>query len=282
MMLSGCTTLLALAGLTFAAGAAAVDCTSSPASHSDQAVCASPGLAKQDANLQRLIATRAPSDALASTQADWEKSRARCNGNQACLDGAYRSRLAAVQAFPPKAEPPLRKPKIVISEIRPDGKLVPIPPVAKTAPKPKVDVIAMPDDGRSADERLASAAGPTTVSASSNDGWIVPALARSGIVILLLLGLAYGLRHFFARCPSCRHWNRSRVIKVVADRTLGHQRAGRTAARDASRHRNSLPVQKPLIVSKRVYVCGECSARWEPGIKVPATAGESTDFRPRS
>ncbi|WP_250633114.1 hypothetical protein [Pinirhizobacter soli] len=281
MMRSCCTTLLALAGLTLAARAAAVDCTSAPASHSDQAVCASPALAKQDANLQRLLVTRAPSDALASSQADWEKSRARCNGNQACLDNAYRSRLAAVQAFPPKAEPPLRKPKIVISEILPDGKLVPIPPVAKAAPKPKVDATPMPGDGRSADERLASAAGPTTVAESTNDGWIVAALARSGIVILLLLGLAYGLRQFFGRCPSCRRWNRSRVIRVVADRTLGHQRAGRNEGRDASRHRNTLPVQKPLIVSKRVYMCGECNTRWEPGIKVPALAGESADFRPR-
>jgi|GEM_PF-2062256 len=281
MMRTCCTILLALAGVTLAASAAAVDCASSPASHSDQAVCASPTLAKQDANLQRLLATRAPSDALANSQADWEKSRARCNGNQSCLDSAYRSRLAAVQAFPPKAEPPLRKPKIVISEILPNGKLVPIPPVAKAVPKPKVDATPMPDDGRSADERLAAAAGPTTTTESTNDGWIVPALARTGIVILLLLGLAYGLRQFFARCPSCRRWNRSRVIRVVAERTLGHHRTVRPEGRDASRHRNMLPAQKPLIVSKRVYVCDECNMRWEPGIKVPALASESADFRPR-
>ena len=259
-----CTTLLVLAGLSLAAPAAAVDCTSSPASHSDQAVCASSALTRQDANLQRLLATRAPSDALASTQADWEKSRARCNGNQACLDSAYRSRLAAVQAFPPKAEPPLRKPKIVISEILPNGKLVPIPPVAKAAPRPKVDATVMPDDGRSADERLAAAAGPAATAQSTSDGWIVPALARGGIVILLLLGLAYVLRQFFGRCPSCRRWNRSRVIRVVADRTVGHLKAERTERRDGSRHRSTLPTQKPLIVSKRVYVCGECSMRWEP------------------
>lgn len=251
-----CIILLTLAGLTAATQAAAVDCTSSPISHSDQAVCASPALARHDANLQRLIATRAPSDALASTQADWEKSRARCNGNQACLESAYRSRLAAVQAFPPKAEPPLRKPKIVISEILPDGKLVPIPPVAKAAPKPKVNVTAMPDDGRSADERLAAAAGSIPNVQGSHDGWIVPALARSGIVILLLLGLAYGLRHFIGRCPTCRRWNRSRVVRVVADRATGHR---------ISRHQNTLPTQKPLIVSKRVYVCGQCHMRWDPG-----------------
>ena len=271
-----CTTLLALAGLTLAAPAAAVDCASSPASHSDQAVCASPALVKQDANLQRLLATRAPSDALASTQADWEKSRARCNGNQACLDSAYRSRLAAVQAFPPKAEPPLRKPKIVISEILPNGKLVPIPPVAKAAPKPKVDATSMPDDGRSADERLAAAAGPSTITESANNGWIVPALARSGIVILLLLGLAYGLRQFFGRCPSCKRWNRSRVIRVVAERTMGPRGTGRTEG-----HRADLPVKMPLIVNKRVYVCGDCNMRWEPGTTAPGPATESVDFAPR-
>ena len=280
MMRTCCTTLLALVGLALAAPVAAVDCTSAPSSHSDQAVCSSPALAKQDANLQRLLATRAPSDALTSTQADWEKSRARCNGNQACLDNAYRSRLAAVQAFPPKAEPPLRKPKIVISEILPNGKLVPIPPVAKAAPRPKADATAMPDDGRSADERLASAAGPTTIAQGASDGWIVPALARGGIVILLLLGMAYGLRQFFGRCPSCRRWNRSRVIRVVADRTTGHRRTGGVEGRDGSRHRNSLPMQKPLIVSKRVYVCGDCSTRWEPGVTAPALAGEPAEFRP--
>ena len=271
-----CTTLLALAGLTLAAPAAAVDCASSPASHSDQAVCASPALAKQDANLQRLLATRAPSDALASTQADWEKSRARCNGNQACLDGAYRSRLAAVQAFPPKAAPPLRKPKIVISEILPNGKLVPIPPVAKAAPQSKIDVTPMPDDGRSADERLAAAAGPSPITESANNGWIVPALARSGIVILLLLGLAYGLRQFFGRCPSCKRWNRSRVIRVVADRTVGTRGNGGTEG-----HRTDLPVKMPLIVNKRVYVCGDCNTRWEPGTTAPGPVRESVDFAPR-
>lgn len=271
-----CTTLLALAGLTLAAPAAAVDCASSPASHSDQAVCASPALVKQDANLQRLLATRAPSDALASTQAEWEKSRARCNGNQACLDSAYRSRLVAVQAFPPKAEPPLRKPKIVISEILPNGKLVPIPPVAKAAPKPKVDATSMPDDGRSADERLAAAAGSSTITESVNNGWIVPALARSAIVILLLLGLAYVLRQFFGRCPSCKRWNRSRVIRVVADRTVGPRDIGRTEG-----HRTDLPVKMPLIVNKRVYVCGDCNTRWEPGTKAPGPAREPADFAPR-
>lgn len=281
MMRICCTTLLALAGLTLAAPAVAVDCTSAPSSHSDQAVCASSALTRQDANLQRLLATRAPSDALTNTQADWEKSRARCNGNQACLDNAYRSRLAAVQAFPPKAEPALRKPKIVISEILPNGKLVPIPPVAKAAPKPKADATAMSDDGRSADERLAAAAGPTTVSQGPSDGWIVPALARGGIVIILLLGLAYGLRQFFGRCPSCRRWNRSRVIRVVGERTLGHRKAGRPEGRDGSRHRSTLPVQKPLIVSKRVYVCGDCNMRWEPGVRMPALVGESSDFQPR-
>lgn len=271
-----CTTLLALAGLALAAPSAAVDCASSPASHSDQAVCASPTLAKQDANLQRLLATRAPSDALASTQADWEKSRARCNGNQGCLDSAYRSRLAAVQAFPPKAEPPLRKPKIVISEILPNGKLVPIPPVAKAVPKPKVDAAPMPGDGRSADERLAAAAGPSAITESANNGWIVPALARSAIVIILLLGLAYGLRQFFGRCPSCRRWNRSRVIRVVADRTMGPRGNGGTKG-----HRTDLPVKMPLIVNKRVYVCGDCNMRWEPGATAPGPAREPVDFAPR-
>ena len=271
-----CAILLALAGLTLAGPAAAVDCVSSATSHSDQAVCASPALARQDANLQRLLATRAPSDALASTQADWEKSRARCNGNQACLDSAYRSRLAAVQAFPPKAEPPLRKPKIVISEILPNGKLVPIPPVAKAVPKPKVDAIPMPDDGRSADERLAAAAGPTTNAQSTNDGWIVPALARSGIVILLLLGLAYFLRQFIGRCPSCKRWNRSRVIRVVADQTVGPRGNG-----GAHGHRADLPVKMPLIVNKRVYVCGDCNTRWEPGTTAPGPARESVDLAPR-
>ncbi|HEY4143566.1 hypothetical protein [Pinirhizobacter sp.] len=262
------TTLLALAGLALAAPASAVDCASSPAGHSDQAVCASPALTRQDDKLKHLLDTRAPSDALGSSQVDWEKSRARCNGNQACLESAYRSRLAAVQAFAPKAEPPLRKPKIVISEILPNGKLVPIPPVVKGASRPRADVTPTPDVGRSADELLAAAAGPTTVTESTRDGWIVPALARCGIVLLLLLALAYALRHFVGRCPSCRHWNRSRVIRVIADRATGHRSAGQPDVRDGSRHRSASPTQKPLIVSKRVYVCGECSMRWEPGQKV--------------
>jgi uncharacterized protein len=267
MTRNGWTTLLALAGLTIAAPAAAINCASSPASHSDQAVCASPALTSQDGKLQRLLATRAPSDALANSQADWEKSRARCNGNQACLEGAYRSRLAAVQAFPAKAAPPLRKPKIVISEIRPDGKLVPIPPVPKVVPKARVDAIPMPDDGRSADERLAAAAGSTAYIESATDGWILPSLSRSGIVLLLLAALAYALRPFFGRCPSCKRWNRSQVIKVVADRPGLARAPERTDERGAARARAVLPVEMPLIVSKRVYVCGDCNMRWEPGEK---------------
>jgi uncharacterized protein len=268
MTRTGWITLLALAGLAIAAPAAAVNCASSPASHSDQAVCASPTLTRQDDKLQRLIGTRAPSDALVSSQADWEKSRARCNGNQACLDSAYRSRLAAVQAFPAKAAPALRKPKIVISEIRPDGKLVPIPAVPKAAPKARVDAAAMPDDGRSADERLAAAAGPTPYMESAVDGWILPSLARSGIVLLLLAALGYALRPFFGRCPSCKRWNRSHVIKVVANRPGGARAPEGAEGRGAARGQVALPVEMPLIVNKRVYVCGDCNMRWEPGEKL--------------
>ncbi|HMH67186.1 MAG TPA: hypothetical protein VK519_04630, partial [Pinirhizobacter sp.] len=63
---------------------------------------------------------------------------------------------------------------------------------------------------------------------------------------------------------------------VVAERTMGPRGTGRTEG-----HRADLPVKMPLIVNKRVYVCGDCNTRWEPGTKAPGPAREPADFAPR-